>query len=392
MKDIVIIANFVAELDGCANSRFTYLANLLNKDNKIEIIASDFSHGHKRVRNLDESRFPYKITLVHEPGYPKNVCLERFKSHKTWGINVYKYLLKRKKPDVIYCAVPSLTAASKAAKYCEKNNIKFIIDIQDLWPEAFQMVFNIPIISSIVFAPFRHLADRVYGAADKIIGVSNTYVQRAVSVNKKCIDGMTIYLGTERKLFDSYVSEKTIKGDYLKIAYIGTLGNSYDINTIIDAISLLDQNLHVKLIVMGDGPLREVFEKRAREKSICAYFTGRLPYTQMVAELSKCDIAVNPIKKGSAGSIINKVCDYAMAGLPVVNTQESQEYRNLLDQYHAGINCICEDVISVANALNKLIIDDKLRKTMGKCSRKLGVEKFDREQTYQLIINELVVK
>ncbi len=36
--------------------------------------------------------------------------------------------------------MPSLDVAKVAAKYAKENNIRFIIDIQDLWPEAFRMV------------------------------------------------------------------------------------------------------------------------------------------------------------------------------------------------------------------------------------------------------------
>ena len=109
----------------------------------------------------------------------------------------------------------------------------------------------------------------------------------------------------------------------------------------------------------------------------------------MVSLLTQCNIAVNPIRKGSAGSVINKVGDYAMAGLPVINTQECQEYRNLLIEYNAGINCNCEDAKSVSVALKRLIKDEKLRNQMSRGSRKLGLEKFDRGMTYQLIVDEL---
>ena len=52
---------------------------------------------------------------------------------------------------MIYCAVPSLTGPYLISRYCKKNKIKFIIDIQDLWPEAFKMVFDVPIIKDIIF-------------------------------------------------------------------------------------------------------------------------------------------------------------------------------------------------------------------------------------------------
>ena len=49
--------------------------------------------------------------------------------------------------------------------------------------------------------------------------------------------------------------------------------------------------------------------------------------------------AVNPISRGAAQSIINKHKDYAAAGLTLLNTQECLEYRELLLEYNAGLNC-----------------------------------------------------
>lgn len=47
------------------------------------------------------------------------------------------------------------------------------------------MVLNIPIISDIIFYPMNKKANFVYKNADEIIGVSETYVNRALKVNKK---------------------------------------------------------------------------------------------------------------------------------------------------------------------------------------------------------------
>ena len=110
----------------------------------------------------------------------------------------------------------------------------------------------------------------------------------------------------------------------------------------------------------------------------------------MIQKLVSCDVAINPIRKGSAGSIINKVGDYAMAGLPVINTQESNEYRQLLQQYEAGINCECENSKEIALALERLLLDDDLRIQISRNSRKLGEERFDRKNTYYKLVDELI--
>ena len=168
MKDIVIIADFCGPLDGTFNSRFLYLADMLAKENKVEIITSDFDHGSKSYYRHDIEKHNYKITLLHEVAYPKNVCYRRFYGHFVWGENIKRYLAKRKKPDVVFCAVPTLRATYHAAKYCEKNGIRFVIDIQDLWPEAFRLAFDVPIISDIIFYPFNKLVDGIYKRADEI--------------------------------------------------------------------------------------------------------------------------------------------------------------------------------------------------------------------------------
>ena len=152
--DIVIISEFCEDFSESDNDRFLYIAKMLTDKHNVEIITSNFRHTTKRHRDAPEHTQAFSLTFIKEPGYPGNICLRRFYSHFIWGRNVLAYLKKRKKPDVVYCAVPSLTAAGNAARYCNKNDIRFIIDVQDLWPEAFRMVFNIPIISSLVFFTF----------------------------------------------------------------------------------------------------------------------------------------------------------------------------------------------------------------------------------------------
>lgn len=388
--DIVIIADFLGRLDGKGNSRFLYLADMLCEKHNVEIITSDFNHGTKDYFSSIVHNENYKITMLHEGTYHKNVSIKRFFAHYVWGCNVGKYLKNRKKPDVVYCAVPTLMASYEAARYCEENGIKFIVDVQDLWPEAFQMFFNIPVVSDIIFLPFRFLANGIYKRADEIVAVSKTYAERAKSVNKKCEDTTIVYLGTERESFDTYAQEMKKKENEIVIAYVGSMGDSYDLVSVIDAIADISVDVPIKLLAMGDGSSKDMFVEHAMEKEISVEFTGALPYAQMIGRLCSCDIAVNPIHKGSAGSILNKVGDYAMAGLPVVNSQESREYRELLTEYQAGINCECENVDEIVAAFKKLIIDKDLRAQMATNSRRLGVEKFDHKNAYQEIVHSMV--
>lgn len=393
---IIIVANFTRLLDGERENRFSYLAEALaEKGHNVELIITDFSHSTKSKRpEPRRDLYNFKITACHEWGYSKNVSVRRLISHYIWGKNVYKYLKTIEKPDLIYCAVPSLSAADFAAKYCKKNGVKFVTDVQDLWPEAFCMNIHNKLIQK-VFLPMQWKANRVYSASDLAIAVSDTYVTRTLSVNNKGVEGLSVFLGNNGELFESGVGKYKVErnSDEILLCYIGGLKDSYDIPCVIDALAMLslDTGFHekVRFILIGDGPFRNRFEKYAAEKAVNCTFMGGKPYVEMAGLLSSCDICVNPIVKGSAASIINKVGDYALSGLPVINTQESPEYRDLIEKYQCGISCECGNAEQVALAIKKLAADKELRLLMGENSHQLAFDKFDRRNTYHKIIEAL---
>lgn len=396
--NVLIVAEYLDNIQNpkSYNSRFLNVADrLVDRGHTVRIVTTDFIHSSKKhVKNVSFYK-NCELTALHEPGYSKNVSIKRFYSHWKLSRNLKKWLKTIERPDVIYCAVPSLDFAYQATLFAKKNNIKFVIDIQDLWPEAFEMVVRIPVISKLVFFPFRRKANFIYKAADRIVAVSQTYVERALIVNNVNTTGVAVFLGTDLDRFDSYKSVPPFisKGENeLWLGYVGTLGHSYDLKNVIDAlVHLRDKPYYdrVLFIVAGDGPLRSKFEEYANSKGAPVLFTGMLEYPQMVSTLCECDVVVNPIKSNSAGSIINKHGDYAAAGVPVLNTQESKEYRSLVEDYVMGLNCKCENAEDISQKLNFLFENQEKRLEMGKNARKCAVERFDRARTYIRIIEAI---
>lgn len=398
--DIVLVTHYWHFPYEKASSRYGSLARMLVESGaRLEVITSDFYHATKTRRTVDSQyldSLPYKVTLIHEPSYGKNISIARLTSHRTFARNALAHLTKREHPDAILCAVPSLDVADLVSQYAASHKIPIALDIQDLWPEAFRMVFDVPGLSSALFAAMKRKADRIYSRADSIIAVSQTYVERALSANKKCGQGSAVFLGVDLDQFDNHAADRHLAevGDgEFKIVYIGTLGYSYDLATVIEAVSLASLRglENVRLIVMGDGPLRAHHERHARSAGIRATFTGRVDYGRMVRLLVSCDLAVNPITKGAAASIINKHGDYFAAGLPILNTQESAEFRELLETNQAGLNCVNGDPADVAEKIAYLYSDRDARETMGRNGRAIAERWFDRSRTYVRIVEEMEV-
>lgn len=390
---IAIIDHYSQAPGEKGNNRFIYIAEMLcDRGYDVEIITTNFSHIKKQTRNIPKQAFerlPYKYTMLPEPPYKKNISLKRIFSHHVFGCELKKYLNSRTDIEAIYISVPSLDVGVAAADYCNRHKIPFFVDIQDIWPEAFELVLPVRNVTKCVLYPMRKKAQYIYKSATYLVAVSTTYL----AVGKKAApktQGICVYLGTDLFRFDQakirYAHEKV--ADEVVIGYVGTLGASYNIDIIINAINILvKKGYKVKFKILGDGPEIERLKKMGEGLPI--EFMGRLEYDRMVGELCSCDIAVNPIKQGAAQSIINKHGDYAAAGLPVVSTQESKEYRELITRYKCGINCAVNDVKGVSDAIEDLILNKEKRIKMGENSRKMAEGIFDRATTYRRIIEKI---
>lgn len=385
---IFIVANFT----NSETSRFFELARLFtSRRHDVVVITSDFSHSSKRLKKEKPQYDTFKTVYLHEPGYKSNVSIKRLWSHYVWGRNVEKYIQNSTvKPDVVYASLPTYTAGRLVGKWCNKNDVKYIVDVQDLWPEAFKVAVKNSFLQQ-AFLPMEWIANAAYKTADYVIGVSDTYRNRALKVNKKCKEGLTVFLGNNGEKFDIAKEKYRIckPDDEFWIAYIGTMGFSYDINLAIDAIKLVKVSKlskKVKFVAMGNGPLLDEYKKHAEESDIDFEFTGSLPYEIMVGKLCSCDAVINCLRPGAAQSITNKVGDYALSGLPVINTQENPEYRKLVEATQCGINCECGNAEDVAAAIVKLVESPELRKQMGEAARQLGKDKFDRRCSYARIV------
>ena len=157
------------------------------------------------------------------------------------------------------------------AKYCKKKKVKLIVDVQDLWPEAFNMVLPFGKLNTLLTYPLKCKADRVYKSADQVITVSETYKRRIQKV-VQIVPVNVVYLGIQMEQYEiseknsQNFSEHISNANKITIGYCGTLGHSYDLKCVMDAISNLKVNENVYFLIMGDGPLRKEFEKYAKEK------------------------------------------------------------------------------------------------------------------------------
>ena len=406
MSQVAVITMGV-KLDGEKGyTRFRYLCEfLVKKGYEVDLITTTFQHWEKKQRDLesvDQKSYPFGIKFIYEPGYRKNIDLRRVRSHKIAAENLRKLLEKEGDYDLIYAEIPPNDVALAAAEYAHRNKIPFVADVNDLWPEAMRMVFDIPIVSDLLFYPLKRDAEKVYSLTSGVIGTSDEYRDRPFLNQKRDVLKETVYVGNEISVFDreaeQHADEVQKEEGTFWVTYAGTIGTSYDIRTmVLAAEELMKQGkTKIRFQILGDGPTREMLENLAKERKIQnVKFTGYVPYEQMAAYLVKSDVLINSFVRKAPQSIVTKIGDYLAAGKPMINTCMSPEFRKKVEQDGFGINIEPEDVRELVNAVEWMYENEAERNDMGNRARKIAEEQFDRPVSYgkiEAMISSLITK
>ena len=397
-KKIWIVAPFTGNESFSIRNRFNYLANLLH-DNEFDVtlFTSNFNHiAKKHVSGDIVNKTPYKVVLIHEPGYKKNVSIGRACSHMLFSKNLKDKIYTMSKPALILAAYPTMSAAYVAGKYAEKHKIPFVIDVQDTWPESISAAINTDkLYVRMLMYPFTRFANTIYKKAIYVFGVSETYANRANIKGSKSKGFTSIYIGAEGNKFkDIKLDADAISkpDNEIWITYIGTLSHSYDIETAIRAFSKLRSLGNIKFQILGDGPHKDQLVKIAKELDVFdknVIFRGFMKYETMIEFLKKSDIALNALTGGSKGSITNKFGDYVSAGLPMLNSCQVEEVLNLVVEKELGLNYQPGDVESLEKAIMLILSDKEKLKEYSANAIRFAEEKFDRKNSYKAFLSTI---
>lgn len=333
MKKMALVAPFIS-LPGEPNfNRFFYLCRLWAKDYEVTLITSTFCHPTKQLRDRHNEAWqdlPFKWVLLDEPGYRSNVSFARFWSHRIFHQSFQVWLeneLARQPAgdfpfDIVYSAFPLISTNLTLGKLRQTFDFKFIIDVQDIWPDSIFSALPFLKQAGFLISALRAKAHQVYGDADGLVAVSKTYLDVALSRRRSPVPSHVAYLGSDYQLIES-IEAKALAPGAIRLLYIGALSYSYDMKTVVLGFEMLRAQFDaVELHILGDGPDRTRLEKLSGEG---VFYHGYLPYEEMVAFAKACQIAVNPIVGSATQSVTNKLSDYVAFGLPILSSQKNWE-------------------------------------------------------------------
>jgi glycosyltransferase involved in cell wall biosynthesis len=400
--------------EGLPPLRYWSLARVLaGRGHDVTWWTASWSHRRKAARTTplairDEEGFAVRLVAVRP--YEKNVSLARLASHRDFG-RTFERLAnesvacgKLDRPDLILASLPPLEGPEAACRLARRLDAALVVDLMDAWPETFARLVPGPQWLKDRLAPLffgRMVARRqaVLAAADAVSSCSRSY-----------LDLMADGLGDDRprhvchhgawlpefppppRLVDHVPVAGETAGDAagsaaaapLACVYAGTLESGQDLDTLLAAARLLSaRGVAATLHVAGTGRLEAGLRSAAASSggSCTVRVHGLLDRGGYVRLLSECDVGLVLVKPESLVAVPYTACDYAAAGLALVNPLPG-ELAELVETHRAGLAYTAGSGDSLARVIASLASDRNLLLQMRLGARRLAEAEFDREKTY----------
>lgn len=377
-------------------TRYTFLATLLvERGFDVDFITSGFQHWEKRQRDLatfDTSMHAFNVKFIAEPSYPANMCPQRIWAHHVMAKHVTAYFDADHDYDLIYCQIPPNDVTLAVGRSAKRYGIPFVVDVNDLWPEAFRIALDVPVLSDIAFAPFERQARRAYALADAVVGTSDEYAARPFRDRAEDIPKLVVYVGNDLEEFDAGAAENV--GSVEKpegevwVAYAGNISALYDLETLVEAVAIAAKaHPELRLKILGDGPERASVEAAVERTGAPAELLGYMPYRVMAAWLKASDMVVNSLVANAPQSVPTKIGDYLASGRPMINTSMNVEFREKVVRDGFGVNVVPGDAEGLARVICELVEDEAGRARMGRVARELAAAQFDRPHSYEATVD-----
>ena len=338
---------------------------------------ADFDHTSRTRRvphDVDRMRVAAGIRLefVHVPSYRRTVGAARLRSHRAYvrGLAVRMRALADVPPAVVLVSVPLVGALRAALLLRGRCGGAVVADVQDVWPEAIDMLLPAPL--RVGYRPLRSalLAHerRLLAQCDGVVAVSETYLERRGGAGTP---GLCAYLGVDLPAATARIRAAEHPTTFL---WNGTIRPAADLATVVEAAALLRRrDVRARFVIAGDGPPRAGLERRATRlglgERVC--FLGAYPEAERGAIVGGSDVGLHAYVPDAVISLTNKFFDYQAAGLAILNSLPGEAAR-LVDEHGMGINYRGGDPESLAAAVAVLVHDPARTAAMGSAARRFA--------------------
>jgi len=205
-----------------------------------------------------------------------------------------------------------------------------------------------------------------FKSADLICATSKTIKDYIVPVTKKTVN--IIPFGVDINKFKPQPVISLFEKDSLVIGSVKPLESLYNCDILIKSFAVLEKKYsYLKLLIVGDGSEKKNLGQLVTDLNISdkVVFMGRVPFAQISNYFNMIDILANLSEYESFGvSVIE-----AMACQKPVVVTDTGGLKDLVQDESVGLKVPVGDVEATSGALERLVLNKEMCKTMGENAR-----------------------
>lgn len=260
-------------------------------------------------------------------------------------------------PDLVHISSPD-PAAHRAVTWARERGLPVVSSVHTRF-ETYLSYYNLSLLVPLLMAILR----RLYRRCDALLVPVESTAQ--VLREQNMGDNIRIWSrGVDRNQFNpqrrdmAWRQSLGIKDNEIAVTFLGRLVLEKGLDTFVDVMKKLKQkNVHVRPLIIGDGPARKWFEERLPD----GVFVGFMEGDDLGKALASGDLLLNPSVTETFGNVTQEALS---CGVPVVAAKATGA-SNLVEHGTSGMLVAPSDIEGFANALAQYVNTPSLIKEHG---------------------------
>ncbi|MDQ3072245.1 MAG: glycosyltransferase [Bacteroidota bacterium] len=366
MKILIFSAFDPIPSDEVPPLRYANLAKkFLSEGDEVLYVTSSFfhlkgiqRHGKTWLNTHDPKNL--KTIILPAPSYPKGALLSRLLSYGRLAFSLKMWLKTLKKndfPDLILIASPPLLSGYYLSLWAVKNDIPYVLDIQDLWPEEWLRILP-GAAGRFLLLLWQRIDRHTVVNATGVTSTSADFLKKRgkALVNKP---SKVFWIGADTSGFAVPLPPNPI----ISIVCLGSVLNE---EHLINACEALNNRNNIRLIIAGIGEktveIVALVKKMGWQNiSIISWWNK----DDIRENLSKADLGLVLAAPRSFMAFPNRAFSYLAAGVPVLSNIKGGELESLIKNHNLGMTINEAEPASILNGIDQCIgkfeFDDRKR-------------------------------
>lgn len=295
-------------------------------------------------------------------------------------------LFKVPKHQLIICESPPLFLGITALLLKWFRGSKLVFNVSDLWPESAEKL-NI-INNRLLLGASYQLEALLYKKSNLVSGQTQGIID---NINQRFpkVPTHLIRNGIDTKQFSqtgngvAFRKKHQITEQQFVVAYAGIIGHAQGLEIIIESAKLLQHNPHVVFMMVGDGPVKPALLELTNKYGLNNIrFIDSVPRKEMPDVIAACSCYVTPLRKNDLflGAIPSKIFEPLYYGKPVLLGVDGEAKSLFVEEGKCALHFEPENVNALTQAIQTLLSDTELYRTLGENGHRYVSTKFDRRK------------